>query len=488
MDERWYEGGVATRVLKAPRIDFSGIRRELELPDQFPLAAQREADAAAHAWTARPTTADRTDIPLVTIDPPTSRDLDQAMCLRRLDSGYRVFYAIADVSSFVSVGGELEAETWRRGETVYLPDGNVPLHPVSLSEGAASLLPGQSRPAVLWTIDLDDAGSTTAVRLERAVVRSLAKLDYAGVQADVDAGRLNDSIALLPEVGRLLLARALQRGAISLPIPEQEVEPDGAGWRLVLRASHPVEEWNAQISVLTGMAAAAIMLKGGLGLLRTMPAPRPDAIALLRKAAAGLGVDWPDGASVGTVLASVDPGNPRGAALIDQASELMRGAGYTAFDGPPPADPGHGAMAAPYAHVTAPLRRLADRYATEVCLSLCDGLDVPEWVRDALPRLPDVMQSSGHRSSSAERAAVDLAEAVTLSGRVGEEFDAAVIDADGRNHNHGNHGSDSPSGTVALDEPPVRARCRGALALGERIRVRLVTADPQRRAVAFETA
>jgi exoribonuclease R len=474
---------VATRLLKAPRIDFGGIRRELELPDQFPVAAQREADAAADVAAANRAGADRTDIPLVTIDPPTSRDLDQAMCLRRVDGGYRVSYAIADVTSFVGVGGELEAETWRRGETVYLPDGNVPLHPVSLSEGAASLLPGQTRPAALWTIDLDSAGNTTAVRLERAIVRSRAKLDYAGVQADADAGRLNDSIVLLPEVGRLLLARGLERGAINLPIPEQEVEPDGPGWRLVLRATHPVEEWNAQISVLTGMAAAAMMLKGGLGVLRTMPAPRPDAVALLRKAAAGLGVDWPDGASVGTVLAGVDAGNPRGAALVDQASELMRGAGYTAFAGSLPAEPGHGAMAAPYAHVTAPLRRLADRYATEVCLSLSDGMEVPDWVRAALPRLPDAMQQSGHRASSAERAAVDLAEAVTLAGRVGEEFDAVVIDADGRNHNRG---SESPSGTVALDEPPVRARCRGALPLGERVRVRLVTADPQRRAVAFE--
>jgi exoribonuclease R len=484
MDVHWYEGGVATRLLKAPRIDFGGIRRELELPDQFPVPAQREADAAAQAVVApRQGVADRTDIPLVTIDPPTSRDLDQAMCLHRLASGYRVFYAIADVTSFVPVGGDLEAETWRRGETVYLPDGNVPLHPVALSEGAASLLPGQTRPAALWTIDVDDAGATSTVRLERAVVRSRAKLDYAGVQADADAGELNDSIALLPELGKLLVARGLERGAINLAIPEQEVEPDGTGWRLVLRAMHPVEEWNAQISVLTGMAAATIMLKGGLGLLRTMPAPRPDAIGLLRKAATGLGIDWPAGAGVGTVLAGVDPGSPRGAALIDQASELMRGAGYTAFDGPPPVDPGHGAMAAPYAHVTAPLRRLADRYATEVCLSLSDGLEVPDWVRQDLPRLPEVMQQSGHRASAAERAAVDLAEAVTLEGRVGEEFDAVVVDADGRNHNHG---SDSPVGTVALDEPPVRARCRGPLPLGERIRVRLVTADPQRRSVAFE--
>ena len=486
MDTHWYEDGVATRLLKAPRIDFSAIRRELDLPDRFAPGAQREADAAAQVVAGpRPGTTDRTDIPLVTIDPATSRDLDQAMCLHRVGGGYRVFYAIADVTSFVSVGGELEAETWRRGETVYLPDGNVPLHPLSLSEGAASLLPGQTRPAALWTIDLDESGATTSVRLERAIVRSRAKLDYAGVQADLDAGRLTDAIALLPEIGRLLVARGLERGAINLPIPEQEVEPDGDGWRLALRTQLPVEEWNAQISVLTGMAAAGIMLKGGLGLLRTMPAATPDAVRHLRTAAVGLGIDWPDGAGVGTVLAGVDPGTPRGAALIDQASELMRGAGYTAFDGEPPADPGHGAMAAPYAHVTAPLRRLADRYATEVCLSLSDGVEVPDWVRASLPKLPEVMQQSGHRASAAERAAVDLAEAVTLAGRVSEVFDAVVIDADGRNHNHA---TDSPSGTVALDDPPVRARCRGSLPLGERIRVRLTTADPQRRSVAFERA
>src|SRR5262249_55041563 len=109
MDVRWYEGGVATRLLRAPRIDFGGIRRELELPDQFSLRAQREADSAAQAVAApRQGVADRPDIPLVTIDPPTSRDLDQAMCLHRLAGGYRVFYAIADVTSFVAVGGDLE--------------------------------------------------------------------------------------------------------------------------------------------------------------------------------------------------------------------------------------------------------------------------------------------------------------------------------------------------------------------------------------------
>lgn len=480
---------MVTRLVSAPPIDFARLRRELELPEQFPLAAQREADAAAGqainqatdpAARAPVAVADRTDIPLVTIDPATSRDLDQAVCILRRGAGYRVHYAIADVSSFVPVGGALEAETWRRGQTIYLPDGKVPLHPVSLSEGAASLLPGETRPAVLWTIDLDSAGATTAVRVERAVVRSRAKLDYVGVQAAAEQKTLDDAIAALPRLGQLLIERGLDRGAINLPIPEQEVEQDSGHLSLVLRPGVPAEEWNAQISLLTGMSAADIMLRGGLGLLRTMPPPRAEAIDRLRVSARSLGIDWPAGQPIGRLLAQLDVADPRGAAFVDEAAELMRGAGYTAFDGPAPEQPYHGGVAAAYAHVTAPLRRLADRYATEVCLCLAGGEQVPAWVRAALPALPEAMQTSDRRASAAERGAVDQVEAVLLAGRVGEEFEAAVLDVDDGN------GKRPPSGAIALDEPPVRARCRGPLPLGERVRVRLVKADVVARSVEFE--
>ncbi|GAA2717648.1 RNB domain-containing ribonuclease [Micromonospora olivasterospora] len=496
---------VIRRVL-APRIDFGALRRELGLPEGFPPDAQREADEAAAA-PPRPS-ADRTDVPFVTVDPAGSRDLDQAMHLaRRPGGGFRVRYAIADVAAHVRPGGALEAETWRRGQTVYLPDGNVPLHPETLSEGAASLLPDQDRAAVVWTIDLDADGGTVAVALERALVRSRAKLDYAGVQADAEAGRLPEPIALLPEIGALLTARGLRRGAVNLPLPEQDVEADGDGWRLVLRGPVPMEDHNAQISLLTGMAAADIMLAGRIGLLRTMPAPRPEAVARLRTAAAPLGVDWPDGASVGEVLAGLDASQPRAAAFVDQAAELMRGAAYTAFDGDLPEHPEHGGVAAAYAHVTAPLRRLADRYATEVCLALHEDRPVPDWARAALPRLPEVMTTTDRAASAATRGAVELTEAVLLEHRVGETFSAAVLDVDappngqarpggapdrqagpGRPANGQARPGRQPGGTVALDAPPVRARCTGALPLGERVRVRLVTADPVARKVLFELA
>ncbi|GIF71716.1 RNB domain-containing ribonuclease [Asanoa siamensis] len=484
---------MVTRRVRAPHFDFAALRRELDLPDGFPDEAQREAQEAAAA--PLPQRPDRTDIPFVTIDPVGSRDLDQAMCLTRRPGGYRVHYAIADVAAFVRPGGALEAETWRRGQTVYLPDGNVPLHPVALSEGAASLLPDVTRAAVLWTIDLDADGATTAVGLERALVRSRAQLDYDTVQGQFAAGTAAEPIALLPEIGAKLVERGLDRGAINLPLPEQEIERDGAGYRLVLRAPLPAEEHNAQISLLTGVAAADIMLAGGVGLLRTMPTPEEAAVDRLRAAARALGIDWPAGKPVGRVIAAVDAADPRGAAFLDQAAELMRGAGYTAFDGERPEQPGHGGVAAPYAHVTAPLRRLADRYATEVCLALTAGLTVPEWARAALPKLPKVMTGTDRVSGAAARGAVDLTEAVLLQDRVGETFEAAVVDVDSPRRTAPAPAAGPPmtaedgrrpGGTVALDEPAVRARCVGDLPLGERVRVTLVTADPVKRTVRFE--
>ncbi len=417
------------RVL-ADQIDFSALRKELDLPDSFPADAQAEAEQAA----AQPVTApvDHTDLPFVTIDPPTSKDLDQAMALeRRPGGGYRVYYAIADVSAFVRPDGALWAETWHRGQTVYLPDGKVPLHPTVLSEGAASLLPDQSRMAVVWTIDLDSAGATVAVRVERATVRSRAQLNYPGVQGDVASGSIADPIALLPEIGALLIERGLERGAINLPIPAQEVErsADG-GWQLRLVAPAPVENFNAQISLLTGQAAAQLMVTGKVGLLRTMPPAPQGAFDKLRAAAGSLGIDWPAAASPGRVIASVDPGDPRGAAFLDQAAELMRGAGYTAFDGELPELIEQAAVAAPYAHVTAPLRRLADRYATEVCLALFAGTEIPGWARSSLPKLPAVMASTDQKAGAANRGAIDLTEAVLLQHRVGERFEAAVVDID----------------------------------------------------------
>ncbi|HUR12863.1 MAG TPA: RNB domain-containing ribonuclease [Mycobacteriales bacterium] len=449
--------------------DWDALRAELHLPTSFP--ADVEAEAAQSAREPDKPERDLTDVPFLTIDPAGAVDLDQAMALSRTATGYLVRYAIADVAAFVRPGGLVDAEAHRRGVTLYSPDRRTPLHPTVLSEDAASLLPDQDRPALVWELSLDADGALTRTHVERAVVRSRRQLDYESVQRALADGTATEDLALLETVGRLRQQQARARRAVELPTPEQVVDADG---RLTYRAPLPAEQWNAEISLLTGMAAAALMLEGSVGLLRTLPRPPQEAVDSLRRSALALGVAWPEGAAHGDVLSALDPAVPHNAALLTLATRLLRGAGYTAFDGSPPDLTTHSAVAAPYAHCTAPLRRLADRYVGEVCLSLCAGVDVPGWAREALPVLPGEMAQADRRAHELDRAAVDLAEAWVLQHRVGESFEAVVVDTNGT------------GGTVQLTEPAVRGRVEGAEPpLGRRVEVVLAVADVRTRKVAF---
>jgi len=466
--------GVAAAALRA---GIDQIRRELGVTPEFTPEIERAAAEAARS--PRLPDLDRTDLPFLTIDPPGSMDLDQAMCLSRDGDGFVVHYAIADVAAFVEPGGPIDLEAHRRGETLYGADGKVPLHPTVLSEDAASLLPDQVRPALLWTIRLASDGSRTDVQVERARVRSTARWSYADAQAAIDAGSGPETLGVLRDVGRLRERREAVRGGVDLPLPEQEVEIEGEEWRLAFREQLPVERWNAQISLLTGFGAADLMLYGRVGLLRTLPPADHRDVQRLHRTARGLGIDWPAEELYPDFIRSLDPAKPAHAAMVNACTRLLRGSGYVAFDGETPDDPQHSALASEYAHVTAPLRRLGDRYAGEVCLALCAGEEVPAWARNGLPELPAAMASSGQRAHAYERAVLDLVEAGVLQHRVGETFPATVIDVDDK---------DERRGVVVLHDPDVEARAVSTgrpLPLGTDVEVRLTVADVATRKVEF---
>src|SRR3954468_10813131 len=459
MPSRWI------RVVPADalRAGFREVRREADVPEGFAPDVVAEAGAAAAAAPAGER--ERVDVPFVTIDPPGSRDLDQALHIERRGDGHRVRYAIADVSPFVAGGGALDRDTHARGVTVYAPDEKAPLPPPVLSEGAASLLPGEWRPAVVWTFDLDATGAQTDVAVRRAEVRSAAQHTYEDVPADV--------AALLAEVGERRLALERERGGVRLAVPEQEVIREDSSWNVRYRVPLATEDHNAQISLLTGMAAAELMLEAGTGILRTQAAPSERSLARLRRQAVALGVDWPEALPYPDFVRGLDPADPAHAAVMHEAAGVGGHAGYTVFDGAPPADAGHFAVAADYAPATAPLRRLQDRFVSECCLAACAGEPVPDWVRAALPDLPKAMSAGGQRAGRVERGVVDLVEAAILAGREGERFDAVVVD----------------EGLVQLREPAVRGRLEdGGPPPGQAVTVRLEAADVATRTVAFAPA
>nr|WP_244960912.1 RNB domain-containing ribonuclease [Pseudoclavibacter chungangensis] len=536
-------------------MQFDGVRREFELPDAFPAEVEREAAEATDRFAAD--RRDARDIPFVTIDPPGSRDLDQAVHLERTSDGFLLHYAIADVGAFVVPDSALDLEARRRGQTVYVPDGSVPLHPRSLSEGAASLLPEQDRPCALWTIETDEHGVVRRRTVERAVVRSRAQLEYEHVQRAFDEGsEVPAAIAALPAFGAARQRLAIERGAVELRLPAQDLTNDGSGWQLRLEPRTVVDAWNAECSLVTGQAAASIMIEARIGILRTLPAADAKADAAFRAAAAALGLSWPPNVSPGAFLASLDDADVRTLALMSAATKLLRGSGYLAFDardvrdddGPTgsqgipadapdtPANPPHGAadepgsttngsgsaangsgsatngsgsatngsgsatngsgsaasrrfhtlpdptarwhagVATEYAHATAPLRRLADRYAIELCLAAQAHIEPEPGLVAALPEIPARMTESSRLANAVEAACLDEAEAVVLAPHVGDVFDAAVLRPATEKHD----------AEIFVLDPPVIAACGGEPASGSRVRARLVTADASTRTVRFE--
>lgn len=459
-----------TETTERISVALRAVREELELPVGFPPAVEAEAQHVADALVLPDL--DGTDIPFVTIDPEGSRDLDQALCLERADDGYTVFYAIADVPLVVEPGGAIDAEARLRGQTLYAPDGSIPLHPKVLSEGAASLLPHEERSAFVWRFTLDAAGAVTETTLQRMRVCSRAQLSYPEAQHRIDRG--DEHLSLLREIGELRIAQEAARGGASLDLPDEEITLHHGEWHIERRAMLPVEQWNAQISLMTGMAAADLQLSARRGILRTMPRPSEHDMRDFQTASTQLGVAWLAGETYGAYLRRLDRTSPVTLAILNAARRLFRGAGYHVLDGSEvPADVVQAAIGAPYAHTTAPLRRLVDRYVLVHCEAIANGREIPEWASRGLAGLPEIMQQSGGLASRLERESLAVVMTAVLAPRIGSEFDAVVLEARDQ------------GARIELVEPPVEASVKTDASAGTRVRVRLEGIDEQKRTASF---
>ena len=444
---------------------LAAVRAQFQVPADFPpavlAAAQRAAQRTPSAHV------DRTDQAFVTLDPAPSTDLDQAFALESANADLLLHYAIADVAWFVDDGDPVDLEAWRRGVTTYLPDGKASLYPPVLCENAASLLPDGPRPAVVFVVRVAQDGAVRLDGAERALIRSRAKLAYDTVTPDA----LPPAFA---ELARRIGAAEERRGAARVDPPEQEVERGEDGrFTLTLRPQLASEQSNAALSLACNLAIADALLAAHTGLFRVMAPPDPHAVARLRHTAVAFGIDWPAAMDLGRLEKQLDPADPRQAAFMLAIRRAGTGASYQAYqDG---VTPWHAAMAATYAHGTAPLRRLADRYVVRAALTVANGQPVPAAVTDAFSRLPAVMARAEARENQIERAVIDLAETAFLSGREGEVFDAVVTDV-----------GESGARFQLCDAPVVARAVAHNVQPGAKIRVRLLAADTDRRALQFE--
>ena len=246
-----------------------------------------------------------------------------------------------------------------------------------------------------------------------------------------------------------------------------------AGTGSTFRPRLASEDANASMSLATNLAIAQVLLDARTGLFRVMPEPDERAVDQLRHAARALELPWPASMSLQDFEGTLDPARSRDAAFMLAIRRAGGGASYQPYeDG---VVPWHAAMAATYAHATAPLRRLADRHVCLAALALANGRAVPDDVSEAFVRLPKVMGRADSIGGRIAHASIDLAESVVMMGREGQTFAAVVTDIDDR------------GARVQLAAQAVVARVAAdGVRPGDEIRLRLVATDPVARTTEFE--
>ncbi|MFO0592456.1 MAG: VacB/RNase II family 3'-5' exoribonuclease [Polyangiaceae bacterium] len=315
---------------------------------------------------------DLRDVPTVTIDAPSTRDIDDALAALPAgpDGALRVLVSIADVDAFVEEGSVLDREARLRGTSVYLAGRVVPMLPEELSSRAASLLPNEDRLALTCELRIDPEGRVTSVDLYESVIRSHARLDYDGVaelMVEGSCDRIPESVLptlrwLRTAAARISALRAA-RGGVELAreeayvaLDEETGEPTSVEARRDTEAHRLVE----RLMVAANEAVADWLVARGLpGMFRVHDPPAPDRVQRLAEVAHNFGIEPGFGPVLTPLgLAAFEAqfrSSRRAPAIRTVLGKTLGPARYTVTPSL------HFGLGAPlYLHFTSPIRRYAD--------------------------------------------------------------------------------------------------------------------------------
>jgi ribonuclease R len=474
------------------------------LISEFPDKAVAEAEAATAAPLGR--RQDLRDIPLVTIDGADARDFDDAVFAEPDDDpknpgGWHLLVAIADVAHYVRTDSALDRSAYARGNSTYFPDRVLPMLPTALSNGWCSLNPREDRPCMAVHLWIDAAGNEVRHRFVRGLMRSAARLTYEEVQAARDGAPGGDNGPVLEAVlpglygaFAALLAARHARGTLELDLPERKIRLAADGRVAAIEArtrldSHRLIE---EFMIAANVAAAKELERLRQPCMyRVHDKPDPLRLAALAEVLRDLGLRFNASQVVRprtlTQLLTGVAGKPEAPLVNDLILRAQSQAIYS------PGNLGHFGLALThYAHFTSPIRRYADLLVHRALVSGLklgdDGL--PPGAEHLFEEMGGHISSTERSSAAAERDAVDRFTAAFLQDRVGARFYGRVngVTRFGLFVTLDDTGADGliPISTLPNDfyhHVEARHALEGqrwgrVYRLGDRLRVRLVEAEP----------
>lgn len=482
-----------------------------EIPVEF--AEETIAEARSVATLAPGDREDLTHLPIVAIDPADARDHDDAFWAAPDDAGgWRVIVAIADVSFYVRPGSALDKEARVRGNSVYFPDRVVPMIPEQLSADICSLKAGEDRGALTCHLIIDPKGQVQSWRFARAQVRITANIAYEDAQAAIDGAPTVDPalvasvLSPLWECWQALNKARSKRAPLDLDLPERRIELDDTG-RIVsvapgerLDAHRLVEDYMIAANVA---AAKALEAKAASMMYRVHEPPGREKLLAFKEYLASLDIPFTLGqeirpATFNHMLERVGDGDHR-PQVMEQILRSQTQAYYT------PRNAGHFGLAlGSYAHFTSPIRRYADLLVHRALVGAyglgpgCDATKLTGQEAERMEAVGEAISKLERRAMAAERDTVDRYVAAYLAERVGEILPVRITGV----QNFGFFATVEGLGGGGLlpardlgreyyhfdDLPPalIGEETRTRYALGDRLELRLVDANPVSGGLRFE--
>ncbi|MBN2340164.1 MAG: ribonuclease R [Deltaproteobacteria bacterium] len=378
VDIIWYpsEGGFPEGVIMdafgtagEPSAEIASVMAAYGMKKEFSKAAIADAEKSFEKFNPddAPDREDLTDEIIVTIDPDTARDYDDAISIVALDGGgYRLGVHIADVAHFVETGSALDDEAKKRGFSVYFPRFVVPMLPAMLSNGLCSLQEGVKRFARTAFIDYNAQGERISKRVCKAVICSKKRLTYKEAQSIIDKSvdGYDDAVVTLLDrmdtLAKKIEARRKQAGMIHLNLPEIELDLDEHG--RVQDAHKADESYTHKIiemfMVEANEAVAEILDEQRIPFLRRIhPKPDEESKMQLSKFVGACGYDLSPDPSLGDLVRLIEQVNGKDESYAVNLAVLrsFQRATYSIER------EGHFALASKfYCHFTSPIRRYPD--------------------------------------------------------------------------------------------------------------------------------
>ncbi len=400
------------------------VREELrEIPEEV-----REEDLIGRE--------DLRKLPFVTIDGETAKDFDDAVYVRKLPKGWRLYVAIADVAHYVKRGMALDKESYARGTSVYFPGSVVPMFPEKLSNHLCSLNPRVDRLAMVVVLDFDQKGNRRKARFCEAVIKSHERLTYNIVKAIVvdrdpevrkKYKRFLTPLENAAFLCRLLRQKRLARGSIDFDLPEPEVVLDAQGHPedIVRRQRHFAHFIIEEFMIAANEAVAEFLTEKGYPILyRVHEAPDLEKLREFVEFAATLGLE---------IKLPRDP-EPSWFQMVIEMAEgksyaylvntiLLRTLKQAKYS---PENIGHFGLASEcYCHFTSPIRRYPD-LVVHRSLKAALQKKPPPYRMEELEEMGRHLSARERVAMEAEREALDRVRVMLMKEHVGEVFKGVI--------------------------------------------------------------